>query len=233
MANFEKLKAELKHEFQDSIIFTSSNEVPSNYQYPPNWKNFGLTSASSPWIPAEWGRYKNRIPWTYNLLEKCLIGTALIAEKEPKLIYIFEDTDDYYFYIGHSPVPANSSLENKIHKLPQDIQEFYINLHNGFTFHPSRAMGPLPIEQQVSIMDLYDGNNPNFPSELTGIFHNGAGDYLCVTPELDSENASIWWHESPDSAEGGLSFWAVMDTWISIFLEDTIIQHDITKQPEQ
>ncbi|MED5609459.1 hypothetical protein VV867_17310 [Pseudomonas sp. JH-2] len=227
MINTGKLEAELSHSFPKSRIFMSPEKVPASHSYPAEWKGFGVTHAYSPWIPAKWERFKDHLPWTFNLLKKVLIGTALLSDDEPKLIYIFRDTDGFYFYLGAPPISNNRPQKAKTQELPEDIKYFYLNLHNGFTFYPSQSMGPLPIELQVNISDLYDGDSPSFISKLTGLLHNGAGDYLCINPQKKSGHASIWWHEAPDKIETGFNFWKVMDTWISVFLEDTIIQREL------
>jgi len=227
MTDRSKLTTSLEQEFSGRSIYTSPDEVPADYPYPSCWQGFGISPEAEIWLPAQWSEYKDLLPITLTLLQRCLIGTVLLAEREPSLIYIFEDTEDYYYYIGGAPLSTRNSTPTQTHKLPRDIRELYLNLHNGFTFHPSNSMGPLPVEQLAEILDLYDGSNPGFPSGLTGVLHNGAGDYLCIIPDTDSEHAAIWWHELPDRLESGIDFWDVMDTWISIFLEDIIIQRTL------
>jgi len=216
----------LEKNFSRENLILSFNEAVPDKIIPNEWKNFGIKndSAAIAWYPTEWKTYGNRLPWIQALLRKCLIGTAVLYAKIPNLVYIFHDSEDYYLYIGKPPLNylrhyPTSNLQN----LPKDLIEFYQNIHNGFTFHPSNTMGPLSLENQPKLANLYDGNHPPFPKESIGIFHNGAGDYLSVAPGTSSHNAFIWWHEQPENPETNMDLWAVMDNWVSIFLEDTRI----------
>jgi len=64
---------------------------------------------------------------------------------------------------------------------------------------------------------------PFDPNKVITVFHNGAGDYLClnlgdINPEGEA-SALIWWHEEPTQPDF-VDFWPVLDAWIGIFFED-------------
>jgi hypothetical protein len=81
-------------------------------------------------------------------------------------------------------------------------------------------MGPSQVEQFVSIKDLCDEDYPDLP-DMTAIFSSGAGDYLALGEGAASGEVFIWWHEKPDEPARDLDLWAYMDSWMSIFLEDS------------
>jgi len=214
----------LTKKFPQECLILSFNESPSIKAIPCEWRNFGIRDnlENSAWYPIKLEAYSERLPWIYALLRRCLIGTAIFYTDYPNLIYIFHDSEDYYFYIGRPPLSClNIYPADQLQKLPGDLIEFYQDIHNGLTFYPSHSMGPLPLEDQPKLINLYDGFAPPFLNESIGIFHNGAGDYLSVTPDINSHSAFIWWHEEPERPETNLDLWAVMDNWVSIFLEDT------------
>jgi len=213
----------LTERFPRNNLAFSFREIPPTKTIPTEWKNFGINNdmKNCAWHPLTWEIYSHRLPWTHTLLRKCLIGTAILYTEQPNLIYIFHDSEDYYFYIGKPPLSyLNLHTRNKL-KIPCELVDFYQNIHNGFTFHPTNAMGPLPLEDQPLLIHLYDGTDFPFPKESIGIFHNGAGDYLSVAPNIKKQNAFIWWHEHPENPDFNLDLCAVMDNWICLFLEDT------------
>ncbi|KPB72138.1 hypothetical protein ALQ34_103205 [Pseudomonas syringae pv. maculicola] len=83
-------------------------------------------------------------------------------------------------------------------------------------------MGPQKIEHCVFVSDLIDEQDTDFAAKWLALFSNGGGDYLAIdVSNSASDKGLIWWHEQPLEPESGLDFFEVMDTWISIFLEDT------------
>lgn len=114
-------------------------------------------------------------------------------------------------------------------RLPDDLKEFYRSVHNGWTYLADNAMGPLPIgdlELLTEKLDLDDdevSRMPVFADAILPVFHNGAGDFLCLDlskSKGDGWDAGIlWWHEKPIEPEAA-DFWAVMNTWIEIFVEN-------------
>jgi len=213
---------------EDKLIFSFSDTC-SGRTVPMEWRNFGIKDnlKNSAWYPPKWEVYANRLPWVHRLLKKCLIGTAVFYIEHPLLIYIFHDSANYYFYTGKPPLGyLHTDLKEQRHKIPGDIFNFYQELHNGFTFYPVHSMGLLPLEEQPELRDLYDGFCPALVKDAIGIFHNGAGDYLSIRSSSNSQNAFIWWHEEPEKPETPLDFWAIMDNWMSIFLEDSLVFRD-------
>jgi len=218
----------LKNKFPEECLFFAFKDCRSDLFFPSEWRDFGIKTnlTDSAWYPSAWGLFSERLPWTHMAIRRCLIGTAVLYTQQPNLIYIFHDKEDYYFYIGKSPLDCfGAACRNKIENLsmPNDLIDFYCKLHNGFTFHPSNSMGPLSLEDQIDLTELYDAAPFPLIQGSTGIFHNGAGDYLALPSGANSQQSFIWWHEESEKPEINQNLWAVMDNWISIFLEDTSV----------
>jgi len=81
-------------------------------------------------------------------------------------------------------------------------------------------MGPSRFEDFVSIKDLCDEDYPALP-DMVGVFSSGAGDYLSLAEPPAEVEAFIWWHEEPDVPTRNIDLWDVMDSWMSIFLENS------------
>ena len=81
-------------------------------------------------------------------------------------------------------------------------------------------MGPSRLEDFVPIKDLCDEDYPSL-RDMVGVFSSGAGDYLGLGDDPFKDEAFIWWHEKPESPTEGIDLWNVMDSWMSIFLENS------------
>lgn len=87
-------------------------------------------------------------------------------------------------------------------------------------------MGSLPVEDWRRLTDLIAASDdetaaalPVDPDSILAVFHNGAGDYLCLDLSGPVAGGLIWWHDDPARLEA-VDFWAVLDAWTGIFLED-------------
>jgi len=142
----------IKKSFPGEHIFFSIADIPTESKIPFGWQGFGIKDdlTEHAWYPSDWIIFSSRLPWLTSALEKSLIGTAIIlSEKKPCLIYVFSDNEDFYFYVGNPPLDYFQSHSiDHLENLPDDLMDFYRKLHNGFTFHPSKSMGPLPLENQ-------------------------------------------------------------------------------------
>jgi len=56
---------------------------------------------------------------------------------------------------------------------------------------------------------------------MVSFFSSGAGDYLALGRKAWEGDFFIWWHEKPDAPVRKDDLWGIMDTWMSIFLEDS------------
>lgn len=81
-------------------------------------------------------------------------------------------------------------------------------------------MGPSRLQDFVPIKDLCDEDYPALP-DMLGVFSSGAGDCLALGDGSFKGEAFIWRHEKPESPTEGIDLWNVMDSWMSIFLENS------------
>lgn len=163
------------------------------------------------------GKLKN-----LSVLEEPRGGTSLLYE-------FTSGGDDLNFYRGRQPLLAvPEKFQGVWECIPADLRYFYLRIHNGWTFVPSESMGPLPVEywhflseDKFDIDDDVAAGLPIDISQTLAVFHNGAGDYLCLdfADQTAEARGVIWWHDNPEEPEF-VDFWAVLDAWIGIFLEE-------------
>ena len=214
----EAMKQAIAEELKDYTVYFSPKEVPETLSFPEQWLNFGPAGASKRCTPDAWRHYAEWLPWVSSWVDDCVMGTVLAVGDKPFLMYVFSGEGDLYFYMGGEPLGEQSTLLDAWSGFPGSLKQFYCELHNGFGFYIGCTMGPLQIEQFVSIKALCDDDYPDLP-EMTAIFSSGAGDYLALGEGAASGETFIWWHEKPDQPARDLDMWAYMDSWMSIFLE--------------
>lgn len=221
-----EIKEQTKHAFPDRNIYFSPADAPQNLILPKGWENFGVLPSAGLLFPDTWRDFSNELPWVVSLLDKCLLGTAILGGSPTELLYIFHDANGLYYYIGGEPLAdSNTALA-----FGGRLSEFYKKVHNGFTFYPANSMGPLKICDCTYVSELIDEENTDFATKWLTILSNGGGDYLAVDLNKPFDNDGIiWWHEEPMEPELDMDIFGVMDTWISIFLEDTRLRDDILR----
>ncbi|QKZ02412.1 hypothetical protein [Pseudomonas eucalypticola] len=162
------------------------------------------------------------------LLDDCLLGSAILHDESTSdvfLVYVFHDISALYYYVGGLPVRQQVAGE-KLKGFPARLSEFYNDVHNGFTFFPARSMGPLSVDDFSSLSDLVD-EDVEISDSLVTVFSNGGGDYLVIDRDgHDEDKGFIWWHDEPLTTLQEINIFEVMNTWISIFLEDTRLRNE-------
>lgn len=218
MENIDNLKKRITAEFEGYSIYFSPESVPDNIDFPVEWENFGFVDGNLSRIPKAWNSFSGHLPWVTSWLDKCVLGTFLAVSDKTYLLYVYSEGDELSCYIGGIPIKDDRAWGGKLAYLNDDLKKFYCALHDGFGFYIGCTMGPSRSEDLVYIEDLCDEAIPSLPS-LVGFFSSGAGDYLAVELKSSPSEAYIWWHEKPESPDKNVDLWAVMDTWMSIFLE--------------
>ena len=220
-----QIKQQLLKHFPNSTVYFSPSEIPKRYLLPPEWKDFGLRTNDTPIYPHTWLAFKNRLPNLLNLFDSALLGTAFIAQPSPKLIYIFEDPDDFYFYVGEPPINALCDSITRLSSIiPPTLRDFYLTVHNRFTFHPAQSMGPARFESLFRINEISTEKTIS-ARNLIAFFSNGGGDYIAFEKGSKSTQGYIWWHEQQSTPDPIPDIFEIWDVWTCIFLEDTVIQN--------
>ena len=222
MITFDTVVSEVRSTFSDREVYFSRAEIPIGMVIPGDWQNFGASTAEHPSFPASWYLLEKELPWVIYWLEVGLIGTGFLSGDELELLYIFHDANGLYYYVGGQSLDSFPLEKKMVVPFQGKILEFYRRVHNGFTFFPAQSMGPQNIKDFSCVADLVDEEDTRFAEKWLTLFSNGAGDYLAVDlAKPNEEKGIIWWHENPLEPELGVDVFTIMDTWMSIFLEDT------------
>ncbi|MBA1188060.1 SMI1/KNR4 family protein [Pseudomonas entomophila] len=214
----ESQKSEMLHELKGYEVYFTPADLPSGLEPPWQWRDFGPADGEKSCVPAEWANYAEQLPWVCAWIEQCVLGTVVAVKGKPYLMYVYSKEDELSFYIGGAPLGAGNAELGKCAHLPQQLRDFYRDLHDGFGFYIGCAMGPSHLEDFVSIKDLCDDDYPDLP-DMVSFFSSGAGDYLALGEGAWAGQVFIWWHEKPDEPSRERNVWDIMDAWMSIFLE--------------
>ena len=220
MNRIDDLKKRIKIELDGYSVYFTPESVPADVNFPVAWKNFGFVDGRNSRIPDAWGSFAGNLPWVTSWLDKCVLGTFLAVSDKAYLVYAYCEDGELNFYLGGVPVKGDDVFCEAVNFLNDDLKRFYTTLHDGFGFYIGFTMGPSRLEDFVRIDELCDEPIPNFPN-LIGVFSSGAGDYLALEHKAAVGKAYIWWHEKQDSPDTDVDLWVVMDTWMSIFLENS------------
>ncbi|MFP3502613.1 SMI1/KNR4 family protein [Burkholderia sp. SIMBA_062] len=216
-------------------VWLASSEIPADVQVPTAWVALLDTpdAALGNWLAKMWAGVVGRLPAVETFFAEKLRRPAVLQKENGDLCLLYPYTvegDDLNFFIGHPPLGDLVSDDMSLWRaLPDDLRSFYQFTHNGWTFFPANSMGPMPIGDQTALTDKLDlttdetrklGVNPDL---VWTVFQNGSGDYLCLDLRDSAGDGSaagrLWWHENPTELEP-VDFWAVMNAWFEIFVEE-------------
>lgn len=173
-----------------------------------------------------WKQYMgDKLPATIDYLEKNAKTIELISyDRKYSMLYgiSMEDGKIEYYEGGNS-------LDCCSHKLlvgmPEKLKIFYQNLHNGFFYYPSHALGIVPLDEVTYFGDdewgiIEDLEEPlQIELESTyGFFKNGGGGYLAIDYNNCENDISTLWFDD-DQPEYNINFWSMVDSWIVIGFE--------------
>jgi hypothetical protein len=212
-----------------SLVETSAESAA--LAIPPAWVSLLEDGRRATAATSYWKRIAAYMPQVAAFLECNLQKLFVLDEQDSglSLLYAYWAGGDLNFYQGRPPL---SGVPGRFHavweRLPEALRYFYLHIHNGWTFLPGNSMGPLPVEDWRYLsddgFDIDDSTAAALPIDIArtlAVFHNGAGDYLCLDCSAASGEATgvIWWHDDPEKPEV-VDFRAVLDAWIGIFLEE-------------
>ncbi len=176
-----------------------------------------------------WKKYvgyelRNTIAYLSEYLEDIEI---IECDKVYSILYTVKNPDgDVLYYEGRNPQDEleNSELEKHWDKVPVSLKNFYKNVHNGFYYYASEAMGLVPIasvtylgddDLEWSIIDeLKEPLQINLNTSF-GFFSNGMGSYVVIdTANCENNNAAFW--SAKVQPKYNVNFWSYVDEWIVI-----------------
>ena len=155
MTTPDDIVRDLDDTFPHHKVCLSLKDVPQDIALPRSWENFGLRPDVAPVFPAGWSSFSNEFPSTIALFNDCLLGTALLLGGEVELAYIFHDGDGLYYYVGGKPVEGEAKETFEFKHLPRRLQDFYREVHDGYTFFPARSMGPQRLGDQSRVSETF------------------------------------------------------------------------------
>jgi len=186
----------------------------------------------SPALIDAWAPFLAALPSVRDFLEGRLRRLELGREPDgsPSVLYLYTVAGDPNAFRGRAPVArVPERLRPVWPRIPGLLRDFYTGLHDGWTFLPANSMGPLPLADWAFLsddrFDIDADTARAMPIDIGAtvtVFHNGAGDYLCLDcggNGSDEASGVIWWHEDPARPER-VDFWGVLDAWIGIFLAE-------------
>lgn len=134
------------------------------------------------------------------------------------LLYgVGRSANEAIFYLGGNPenLVGRSPADLGWKSMPEGMEDFYTNLHDGFFEFGQYRMGPL----SVSMM-------PKIANEV-GVFSSGSGAYVSVDPatahdfdvaDEDRNKAKLHLHWAEPEL---IDFWTVIDQWLQIGLAES------------
>jgi hypothetical protein len=223
----------LRGELQLASSMLTPAEAAADPSVPVQWQRFIDEQAQGRMLAllTEWSDVAAEWPSVQDFLRTMLKRLYLLREQDGTLSLLYLYTvggNDLNVYRGRAPITEVPERLRPIwNRVPATFRDFYTQLHDGWTFLPANSMGPLPVEDWAFLsddkFDIDDATARALPidiSKTVAVFHNGAGDYLCLNCAGNGEATGvIWWHEDPANPEP-VDFWGVLDAWVDIFLEE-------------
>ena len=234
----EKMLAQVGKFVRNFTLLTLSDEVSPEDGVPDVWVGMLRSQEAGRKTWAEpWQGFRDLLPGVCDFLQRKVHGVCVLIKdgKPPSLLYVYSSGDHFYFYRGGPALGETvpDDPRNIWARLPPKLQEYYRDVHNGWTQLSSDSMGPLPFEDIEFLSDHGWGDDETeeldtlLPSRLENVamvFGNGGGDWLCLDLSLDKKaveaHALNWWHEDTLEPDLDENFWARVDEWICAQIED-------------
>jgi hypothetical protein len=182
-------------------------------------------------ILSEWEKYDYQFQSTLSYLHKNLVRIELIkTNNELSLLYSIKNASEKeVYYIGKNPktLRVRNSLIKLWGKLPNTIRDIYEKLHNGWFYFASGSNGLSSIDDIIILNNIEWGileqmDIKTLPYKLEnciGLFHNGAGSYVCYDIKSKDKNKGFIWF-SNKKPKNNIEMWAVIDEWTKMSIEE-------------
>ncbi|MDP4183426.1 MAG: SMI1/KNR4 family protein [Bacillota bacterium] len=211
------------------IAFDDINKIEPQF-IPNTWHELFLEKDSKKrieFIMSIWKKHVGvELRNTISYLSEFLIDVELLKSNDKySILYTLKTSDEEEFYYeGGNPLDLfkNKVLEEYWSKIPSSIRKFYENVHNGFFYHVSKAMGLVSLDSVTYfdndewgiIEDLEEPLQIDLKTTF-GFFKSGMGGYVAIDyNNCKNDNATLWWVNKPPRYD--INFWDVVDEWIVI-----------------
>lgn len=197
---------------------------------PDSWKrlfNFDRTEDRIRALLPMWrGAVGQCLSNTIQYLQRNLRNIELITYRgKYSLLYsVASPNGEILYYEGGNPLNAQlpSELEKYWAKLPETVQKFYNNLHDGFNYYASGSMGLYSKSDILCLGDEEWGIIESMEEPLKiqlessfGFFGNGMGAYVVIDAlKCQADNAALWYTSQLPRYD--INFWDIVDEWIVI-----------------
>ncbi len=165
------------------------------------------------------------LPDSINFIEENLCELDLIHYRDKfSILYGIkcEDGEIYYFEGGNPEECVDHELLNG---MPTKLMSFYLELHNGFFFYPSRMMGLVTLDEVTHFSDDDWGilDELEEPLQISldstyAFFKNGGGGYLAIDYNNCENNIATRWFDDMEP-EYNIDFWEYADIWMQMGFE--------------
>lgn len=173
---------------------------------------------------------KEELSNTIMYLQENLLEFELIIDNgQYAVLYsVKSENGEILYYEGGLPNKSlhNLKMQQVWSSVPKSINKFYEELHNGFYYFPSQAMGVIRLEQITHFSEYEWGILEELDEPLGlnidttyGFFENGMGGYVAVDLNNCKDNLATLWFTN-DQPEYNVDFWDIIDEWIVIGLQD-------------
>ncbi len=232
----EEMLAEV-HKFErNAVLVTAADEVQADMGVPEAWVAMlrRQSAGDKSWMEL-WRPFQDLLPEVYDFLQRQVRGVCLLLNEPqpPALLYVYSLKGDFYFFRGWPPLgdQVPEGREKVWACLLPGLQQFYRDVHDGWAYLSSDAMGPLPVKDIGYLSDqdweLTPQELAQLPfrlSDVLTVFGNGGGDLLGLDlthgVRASESHALAWWHEEPLEPDLNMNFWGLMGGWIGGQVED-------------
>ena len=204
-------------QFDPTFVYVENYEKAN---IPDKWKRVLLTKDKTQKVNLTIEIWKNgfskKLSNVLNYMSRNLIDCELKKNKDQYyIVYILQHpTNETIYYLGGLD-SNNTNLET----LPNDLKEFYQEVHNVFYFFPGKFMGLQEIKD-VEVMSEYDwGVISNLDIHIDFnlddyiiIFATGMGGYIVVKAHNDNSSAIIWFDDDEPIYDENI--WDILDEWL-------------------
>lgn len=166
-----------------------------------------------------WDNLGNCLPKTICSMKKYLIDVDLILKTDRFIVfYYFIMNDKFHYYEGNLPKTDYDNSALNIKDLPETLQFFYCNIHNGFF---NNEFGLISFEKIDALKDKKDYvfNADKDLSKFYPVFQNGLGDYIGYDMLNEKPVSLLLFHDEVNDVNVDYDFWDLVDVWLNMKFE--------------
>ncbi|WP_071460597.1 SMI1/KNR4 family protein [Bacillus massilinigeriensis] len=228
-------KQDVLRKYRKQVVLVDNNQVAllEDGALPANWLSILKEKDDRKRVEKTlglWGDFVSiDLRNTISYLRENLLNIELIKEnsKYSRLYSVRVGDGEIDYYEGGIPNRnfENPKLKEAWPKMPQSLKNFYENVHDGFYYYPSRAMGLVYLDRVTFfdddewgiIEELIEPLQINLKSTF-GFFNSGMGAYVAIDyNNCNNDKATLWF--SDEQPKYNVNFGDIVDEWIVMGFE--------------